>query len=84
MHRKLTMCHGKLKNTQKLFMDESSFQGLPPVFGSNHILFQAPAVASKKVYIPLALKELFHNVNVLVKELTLLFTQFSTDFFFGK
>ena len=74
--RKLTLCHSKLKNTQKkLFMDQKSFQGLPPVFGSHHIPFKAPAVISEKVYIPSALVVLFHNVNALVK---MLFTQIST------
>ena len=50
-------------------MDERSFQELPFVLGSHHILFQAPAVVSEKVYIPLALVVLFHNANVLVKAL---------------
>lgn len=59
-------------------MDERSFQGLPPVPSSNRILFQAPAVVSEKVYIQPALVALFHNVNVLLKALTLLFTQIST------
>ena len=59
-------------------MDEISFQGLPPVLGSHRILFQAPAVVSKKVYIPPALVELFHNTSVLVKVYTLFFTQIST------
>ena len=44
-----------VKNTQKkLFMDERSFQGLPPVLGSHCILFHVPAVVSEKIYIPLA------------------------------
>ena len=47
-------------------MDKRSFQELPPVLGSHCILFQARAVA------------LFDNVNVLVKAITLLFTQIST------
>ena len=42
------------------------------------LCFQAPAVVSKKVYIPSALVALFHNVNVLIKALILLFTQIST------
>ena len=63
--RKLTLCQSKLKNTQKkLFMDEWSFQKLPPVLGSHCIPFQAPAVVSKKVYIPLALVVLFHNAHL--------------------
>ena len=52
-----------------------SFQGFPPVLGSNHIPFQAPAVVNKKVYIPLALEALFHYANILVKAHTLFFTQ---------
>ena len=57
-------------------MDERSFQGLPSV------VQQPPhpisSTSSKKVYISPALVVLFHNVNVLVKALTLLFTQIST------
>ena len=48
------------------------------MFGSLCILFQVPAVLSKKVYILLALVVFSHNANVLVKVLTLLFTQIST------
>ena len=44
-------------------MDERSFWGLPPVLGSPCILFQAPAVVSEKVYIPLALVALFHYLG---------------------
>lgn len=60
-------------------MDERSFQGLPPVLGSHCIPFQAPAVVSEKVYIPPALVSLFHNANVLVEVITLLFTQISSS-----
>ena len=60
MCRKLTLCHSKAKNIQKnLVMAERSFQGLFPVLGSYHILFQAPAVVRERVYIPPALVELF-------------------------
>ena len=52
-------------------MDERSFHGLSPVLGSHCILFQALAVVSKKIYIPLALVALFHDVNILVKALHL-------------
>ena len=48
------------------------------VHGSHSILFQAPAVVSGKFYIPPALVALFHNVNVLVKAFTLLFTEIFT------
>ena len=58
-------------------MDERSFQGLLPVLDKHGIPFEAPAVVSEKVYIPPALVVLFHNTNVLVKALTLLFTQIS-------
>ena len=51
-------------------MDERSFLGLPPVLSSHCLPFQAPAVVSKKVYIPPTLVALFYNVNVLVKVLT--------------
>ena len=60
-------------------MFERSFQGIPPMLGSHHILFQAPAVVNEKVYISLTLVALFDNANVLVKALTLLFIQISTD-----
>ena len=59
-------------------MDKKYFQGFPPVLGNHHIQFQAPAVVSEKVYIPSALVALFHNANVLVKALALLFTQIAT------
>ena len=65
------LSHGKQKNTQKkLFMDERSFQRLPPVLISNRILFQVPAVVNQKVYITPALEALFYNANVLVKALS--------------
>ena len=59
-------------------MNKRFFQGLPPVLGSHHIPFEVTAVVSKKVYIPQPLIVFFHNVNVLVKVLTLLFNQIST------
>ena len=59
-------------------MDERSFQKLPPVLGSHRILFKAPAVVSKKFDIPPSLVALFHNANILVKALILLFIQIST------
>ena len=48
------------------------------MLSSHHILFQAPAVISENIYIPLAFVVVLHNVNVLVKVLTLLFLQIST------
>ena len=54
------------------------FQGLPPVFGSNRIQFQASSVVSEKAYIRPILLALFHYVNVLIKVLILLFPQMST------
>ena len=54
-------------------MDIRSFQELPPVLSNDRILFQAPVVISEKVYIPPALVALFHNPNVSLKALTLLF-----------
>ena len=59
-------------------MAKRSFQRFPLMLGSHHILFKAPAVVSDEVYIPSALVVLFHYANVLVKALTLLFTQIST------
>ena len=56
-------------------MDERSFQGLPPVFGSHRILFQVPVVVSGKICIPPALVAFFHYANVLVKALNPLFTE---------
>ena len=41
---------------------------------SDYIQFQALTVVNKKVYIPPALEALFHNANVWVKVLILLFT----------
>ena len=57
-------------------MDERSFQELPPVLGSHRTPFKALALVNEKVYISPA--ALFHNVNVLVKALTLFFIQIST------
>ena len=45
------------------------------MLSSHSIPFQTPAVVSKKFYTLLTLVVLFHNANVLVKVLTLLFTQ---------
>ena len=59
-------------------MDEMSFHKVPSVLGTHCIQFQAPAVVSGKVYIPLSLVALFHYANVLVKALTVFFTQIST------
>ena len=73
------MYHSKLKNAQKkLFMDEKSFQGLPLVFDRHCIPFQAPAVSNEKVYFPVTLIVFFHNANILLKALTLFFTQIYT------
>ena len=55
-------------------MDGRVCQGLPIVLGSYRISFQAPAVFSEKVYILPAWVVIFHNANVLVKALRLLFT----------
>ena len=51
-----------------------SLQGVPLVSLSHRIPFQTPAVVIEKVY----MVALFHNANVLVKALTLLFNQIST------
>ena len=59
-------------------MDERSFQGLPLLLGSHNLPFQVPEVVSKKVYIPTGLVVTFHNANVLVEALILLFTQMTT------
>ena len=70
----------KLKNTQKkLFIDETSFQGLLPVLNSHCLPFQAPVVVSGKVYTPAALVTLFYNAHVSVKALTLHFNQSSLE-----
>ena len=59
-------------------MDDRSFQELSPVLDSHQIPFQAPVLISEKIYFPPALEAFFHNANVLVKALTLHFTQIST------
>ena len=59
-------------------MDEKSFQEFLSLHGSHCILLQALALVSKKIYISQALVVFFYNAIVLVKDLTLLFTQIST------
>ena len=67
---KFTLCLSKLKNTQnKLFIDETSFQGLTLVLDSHRTPFQAPAVVNENVIIQPALGALFHYTNILVKAL---------------
>ena len=59
-------------------MDEWSLQGLPFVLSWLHIPLQAPAVVGQKVDTPSALITFLHITDILVKELTLFFTEVST------
>ena len=73
--RKLTLYHTKLKKyTINLFLHERSFQRLLPILGCHRISFQAPdqQLSARKFV------ALFHNANVLVKALIMIFTQIST------
>ena len=59
-------------------MYEWSLQGLSFVLSRLHIPLQAPAVVGQKTDIPSALIAVLHITYILVKVLTLLFTEVST------
>ena len=59
-------------------MDEWSLHGLSIVLSKHHIPLQAPALIGHKVDIPSALIESLHHTEILVKALTLFFTEVST------
>ena len=59
-------------------MYEWSLQGLPFVLSRLHIPLQAPAVVGQKIDIPSALIAVLHITYILVKVLTLFFTEVST------
>ena len=58
-------------------MDEWSLQGLPFVLSRLHIPLQAPAVVGQKMDIPTVLIAFLHITDILVKALTLFFTEVS-------
>ena len=59
-------------------MYEWSLQGLSFVLSRLHIPLQAPAVVGQKIDIPSALIVVLHITYILVKVLTLFFTEVST------
>ena len=61
-------------------MDEWSLQGLLFVLSRLHIPVQAPAVVGQKVNIPSALIAFLHIIDILLKALTMFYTEISTIF----
>ena len=64
----------------KLLMNEWSFQGLPLVLSRLRIPLQTPTVFGQKLYIPSTLISLLHTTKILVKGLTLFFSEVFTFF----
>ena len=63
-----------------IIINEWSLQGLLFVLSRLHIPVQAPAVVGQKVNIPLALIAFRHITDILLKALTMFFTEISTIF----
>ena len=61
-----------------MLMKEWYFQGLSLVLSRLHMSLQLPTVVGQKVDIPSALMAFLHITDILVKVLTLFFTEVST------
>ena len=62
---------------RKLLIDKWSLQGLPFVMSRLHFPLQTPAVVGQKIDIPSVSIAFLHITDILVKALTLFFTDVS-------